>query len=199
MTITTIYGSKGQGKSAIATYIAYETYRSGDKSKIVANYKLSFPFEPLDFRNLESYQNALVVFDEAHLYADNRTSQKKLNRLISYFVFEIRHLNTDLILVSQQESIDKRLRNATDIILLPHALVLEDSFTDKTAFGKSGYRDKIDDDERIELIRIDMIDIAHDREKKLYLNLHELSYDLFSLYDSTALIPFSSESLEKFF
>ena len=190
MTITTIYGSKGQGKSAIATYIAYESYRKCEKSLIVANYKLNFPFIPLDFRKLETYKNALVIFDEAHIYADNRTSQKKLNRLISYFVFEIRHLNTDLISISQQESIDKRLRNATDIILLPHALIFDvDSGT---------YRDKTDDNEPIDLIRLDMLDIAHNRTKKVYLNLHELPYNLFSLYDSTALIPFSSESLEKF-
>ena len=143
MTIITIYGSKGQGKSAIATYIAYMILESAEKSQIVANYKLNFPYIPLNFRQLEAYKNALVIFDEAHIYADNRTSQKKLNRLISYFVYEIRHLNTDLILISQQASIDKRLRNATDIILLPHAYVFDPE--------DQRYRDKIDDDEKIEL------------------------------------------------
>jgi len=190
MTIITIYGSKGQGKSAIATYIAYMTLESTKKSQIVANYKLNFPCIPLNFRQLEAYQNSLVIFDEAHIYADNRTSQKKLNRLISYFVYEIRHLNTDLILISQQASIDKRLRNATDIILLPHAYVFDPVV--------QRYRDKINDDEKIDLIVMNTVDIAHDRRKKLSLDLHSLSYDLFTLFDSTALIPFSSSSLENF-
>ena len=190
MTIITIYGSKGQGKSAVATYIAYRTFQSAEKTQIVANYKLNFPYIPLNFRQLEKYQDALTIFDEAHIYADNRTSQKKLNRLISYFVYEIRHLNTDLILISQQESIDKRLRNATDVILLPHAYVFDPV--------EQTYRDKIDDNEKIDMIAIDMVDIAHDRKKRLYLNLQKLSYNLFSLYDPNALIPFSPASLEKF-
>jgi hypothetical protein len=186
----TIYGSKGQGKSAIATYIAYESYRKCEKSLIVANYKLNFPFIPLDFRKLETYKNALVIFDEAHIYADNRTSQKKLNRLISYFVFEIRHLNTDLILISQQASIDVRLRNATDIYLLPRALVYDDML--------NTYRDKKDDTEKISAIYIEAHDVAHEKVSRYSLDLSRLEYDLFSLYDSTALIPFVSDSLEKF-
>jgi hypothetical protein len=185
MTIISILGAKGQVKSALATYIAYRTYQAKEKDMIVANYKLNFPFVPLNFHDLERYMNALVIFDEAHIYVDNRTSQKKLNRLISYFVFEIRHLNTDLIVISQQESIDVRLRNATDIYLLPNALIY-DSENDK-------FRDKIDDDEKIDMIKIDAIDVAHQRTKHLSLDLRTLDFDLFSLYDSTALIPFSAE------
>ena len=191
MTIITIYGNKGQGKSAIATYIAYMTLERAEKSQIVANYKLNFPYISMNFRQLESYQNALVVFDEAHIYVDNRSSQKKLNKLISYFVYEIRHLNTDLIEISQQESIDKRLRAATDIILLPHAYVYDPI--------SQAYRDKIDDNEPIDVIVIDSVDVAHDKRiKKFYLPVKDLGYDLFSLYDPDALIPFSSDSLDKF-
>ena len=99
-TITTILGNKGQGKSAIATYIAYRTFKAKKKDVIVANYKLNFPYVKMDFERLEEYKNALIIFDEAHLYVDRRTSMKKLNRLISYFVFEIRHLHSDLIFIS---------------------------------------------------------------------------------------------------
>jgi len=180
-TITTVFGSKGQGKTAIATYIAYETYKVKAKDVIVANYKLNFPYTKMDFERLEEYKDALIIFDEAHLYIDCRTSMKKLNRLITYFVFEIRHLHSDLIFISQQRSIDARIENATDAFFFPQMFIWNGVI----------YRRKIDDDEKVDLIRIKEIDVAHNRKKTLLLDLRGLDYDLFSLYDSDELVSFS--------
>jgi Zonular occludens toxin (Zot). len=139
---------------------------------------------PMDFEKLEDYRNALIIFDEAHLYFDCRTSMKKLNRLISYFVFEIRHLHSDLIFISQQRSIEGRIMNATDVFLLPQMYV----------WNGEKYRQKIDDDEKVDLIRIKEIDKAHNRTKRLYLDLRDLDYNLFSLYDSDELISFNFDT-----
>jgi Zonular occludens toxin (Zot). len=183
-TITTILGSKGQGKTAIATYVAYETFKAKEKDIIIANYKLNFDFMKMDFERLEEYKDALIIFDEAHLYVDRRTSMKKLNRLISYFVFEIRHLHSDLIFISQQRSIDTRIENATDAFFFPEMWV----------WGGEKYRKKIDDDEKADLIRIKEIDTAHNRSKIFHLDLRKLDYDLFSLYDSDELVSFNFDT-----
>jgi len=183
-TITTIFGNKGQGKTAAATYIAYETFKAKEKRTIVANYKLNFPYTKMDFERLEEYRDAFIIFDEAHLYIDCRTSMKKLNRLITYFVFEIRHLHSDLIFISQQRSIDARIENATDVFLLPKMYV----------WNGEKYRQKIDDDEKADLIRIKKVDKAHDRKKTLYLDLKGLDYNLFSMYDSDELVPFGFDT-----
>lgn len=118
--IIAITGSMGSGKTLLTTALAYQYYNQG--SVIYANYGLKFPYKPLKMEDISNcdfdYSNALLIFDEIHLFMDSRTSASKKNRIISYFITQSRKRNIVLIYTTQQShQIDKRLRSNTDYFI----------------------------------------------------------------------------------
>lgn len=115
-------GTVGGGKTCSAVYECYLYYRAG--FKIYANIKLNFPHEPLThkrlfemIKNKEQLQDVVMLLDEIHIALDSRSSMKKRNRIMTYFLLQTRKRNVRLLYTSQHlHQCDKRLRDTTDII-----------------------------------------------------------------------------------
>lgn len=91
---------------------------------VYANLRLSFPHVQLTFAKLESMvnnkediQDAVILWDEAHIFLDSRSSMSKRNKIISWWILMTRKSNIRLVYTTQHlHQIEKRLRDTTDII-----------------------------------------------------------------------------------
>lgn len=123
-----IIGKKGSGKTLLMTYLI-KKYSEENNIKVFSNYKLNFiEHEIIDFDKLfkEEYEikNSVVAIDEIYLFADCRMSQTKLNKFISYLMYQTRKSSLDIFYTAvSYYTIDVRLRNGTDGIILPHICV----------------------------------------------------------------------------
>lgn len=111
--IIAIVGRRGQGKSALATYRAFQAHQKG--IEVHANYELKFPFKRyIDMKNI---QNACVVLDEGYIYADARRSMSNANVFISQAIAQCRKNRNTLYFVTQSTGwLDQRIRWSFDII-----------------------------------------------------------------------------------
>ena len=114
-----IVGDIGSGKTLILTAFLYYDFLV-DNKKIYANYGLKFKHITLDFSIIEKLfdenLNKEIDFaiDEMHIFMDSRTSAKKKNRILSYWILQTRKRNIDLFYSTQFfGQVDKRLRDAT--------------------------------------------------------------------------------------
>lgn len=143
MTITSLEGVQGSGKSLTAVAILYTDWAL-ERKKVFSNNHFQFPetgpvfdYEgnPLgyNYEDLEppvyfdvSYfmehvkdnmlTNASILLDEAYIYLDARTSAGKLNKLFTYFIVTCRKRGVDLYVCTHHiANVDKRLRHAIDI------------------------------------------------------------------------------------
>jgi len=121
MPVTTFEGPMGSGKSLTATALAYTEHTQNGR-KVIANYKLNFPYTHLDpvffVENIqgEELTNAVVVLDEAVFFLESRTSGSKLVRLFSTFVVQARHRDLELYICTQHiDMVEKRTRRAPEV------------------------------------------------------------------------------------
>lgn len=122
--ISLYFGLPGSGKSTIATALAV---REGDrilsgKSRykyVYCNFPVNHPAVlPLRFDWLGKYdiRDALVVIDEATLYADSRDHKSFRYQTKEFFLLH-RHFKVDIALFCQQwDSVDKKIRVITDSV-----------------------------------------------------------------------------------
>jgi len=110
-------GNIGSGKTLSMTRFGYVHYLKG--YKVFANYHLEFPHEKVTPEFLEQIVkgevdltgNNIFLLDEIQMYIDSRSSANKRNRIISYFIMQIRKKKIILCFTAQMEhTIDKRLR-----------------------------------------------------------------------------------------
>lgn len=116
MTLTSIIGDVGTGKTLLATALALK-----DNRKIYSNYKInSDRYERLEPSMLvEINEPSLIIMDEAYMWLEARTSSKNLNRYISYLLFQSRKSKQEYIITAQLfGTVDLRFREMSDYIIL---------------------------------------------------------------------------------
>jgi hypothetical protein len=119
------FGDIGSGKTLSMTRYGYYYHLAG--CDVYSNYGLSFDHTKIDMDFMLSIveedkdfgENTVFLMDEFDMWADSRSSMKKTNKIISYFVKQVRKKNIRLLYATQQKHlIDKRIRGLTrkDII-----------------------------------------------------------------------------------
>jgi len=90
--------------------------------KIIANTHLNFPYQHFDLKyfvdHIEDNEltNCCLWLDEMYQLLDARTSQGKLNKVLTYFIVQTRKRNVDLYVCTHHiDHVDKRLRRAVDV------------------------------------------------------------------------------------
>lgn len=123
-----IFGDIGSGKTLYTTWYVLRYYcEQGLYRSCFANYHIKSPnskrpvhlLTQEEFHKLGSFQDALVVLDEAYLWMDSRMSGTKRNREVSYLILQSRKRGFDIIYNAQAaSSVDLRLRRFTQIAIL---------------------------------------------------------------------------------
>lgn len=121
--ITGFVGMQGGGKTLIMTLFLY--MESLMDNKVFANYKLLPPlvWKWLNGKDMvelsKELSHAALGVDEIHLYADSRSSSKKQNKSLSYFITQCRKRSNHLYWTSQFEhQVDRRIRDNTQIKII---------------------------------------------------------------------------------
>lgn len=131
--IVGIEGGLGTGKTILM--VRYLKKDSENKHELYCNFGLKgVPYGPLDVLEIlkmqegkVTLQNVSIAIDEITVFADCRTSMKKLNRLLSYFILQTRKRNVTLYYTTQDiNMIDLRLANHTDIRILAEKIYTGD-------------------------------------------------------------------------
>lgn len=129
MPLIVIIGTYGTGKTTLSTDMALTS-----KIPVIANYDIGefeiLPdgtkklikrhenVEPLDLTKLLHlpYNECKVLLDEGYTYLESRTSTSKLNRYMSYILFQSRKKGITIIVTAQLEgSLDNRFVALADI------------------------------------------------------------------------------------
>lgn len=135
--IVGIVGKQGRGKTLLLSILAYYTSRLGsfnvrylltkeifslaNVKKVYANYKLSFPFEPvLTPDDLEKMTGGSAFLDEFYQWAKARKSMSGINAQINNIAMAARKRDVDVFWTSHRfGKLDKDIRAITDVILAP--------------------------------------------------------------------------------
>lgn len=106
-----ILGNLGDYKTTLAATFAREAVMSG--FPVYSNYKIAWRgCHHLDISQLLMFDkmSGMVQFDEVYTLLESRISSSKLNRFISYFIFQSRKLGKDIVWTAQLDSsVDKRM------------------------------------------------------------------------------------------
>lgn len=116
-----IFGDVGSGKTLTMTKYAYFHYLMG--YNIYSNYTLAFPHKKIDAEFLKDVakgeiddfegKNAFFLH-EFDVWIDSRSSMKESNKIISYFIKQVRKKRIKLFYDCQiYETVDVRLRRLT--------------------------------------------------------------------------------------
>jgi len=180
MSLKMITGLKGAGKTAYMTKLLHDSWKAG--RKVRANYKLEFPFEPIDLEFLLTNPHELydmsIGIDEAQTYFDCRLSQTKKNRIFSYLMLQSRKRHVDIFFTSQQASnVDIRIRKNIDFLYECTAMV-------STSQGLK--RANIADIEAKKITRIMIVEFNFEAEEKRKFIFNPK--EIYKLYDSDEFI-----------
>lgn len=112
--ISMYFGSPGAGKTCLARRILYVDGIKYEHCFANFDTPLAMKLDPLSFANFNPPINSLIVIDEAGICFNNR-QYKSLDRGLIEFFKKHRHLECDIVLVSQSwEDVDVTLRRLTD-------------------------------------------------------------------------------------
>ena len=119
--ITTLEAVQGGGKSLTACALVHTDFLQQGR-KVISNTWLNFPHQKFDLRYFlehiedEELTNCCLWLDEMYQLLDSRTSQGKINKLLTYFIVQTRKRNVDLYVCTHHiDHVDKRLRRAVDV------------------------------------------------------------------------------------
>ncbi len=123
MAIFSCEGVQGASKTTVAVALAIDEMELNPQLKIVSNVHLNVPnythFSLEWFlENLISHEleDCVLILDELYQIMDSRSSQTKINKLMTYFFVQTRKRNVDLILCTHHiDHIDKRAQRSIDI------------------------------------------------------------------------------------
>lgn len=120
MSITTLEGPMGSGKTLSAVALCYMEHTAG--RKIVSNVDMTFPHDKFDPQFLIEHmldtqlEDCVILLDESYIYLDSRSSTTKLNKLFTYFIAQTRKRGVDMfICIHHIDTVDKRLRRALEV------------------------------------------------------------------------------------
>ena len=113
-------GKMGSGKTLSMVRETLKYYNEG--YTIYSNFHVEVPYEPLDFTKLFAMAEAqtplndvVILLDEVHILLDSRSSMKKENKVVSFWLNQTRKMGVKLYYTTQHlHQIDKRLRAGTD-------------------------------------------------------------------------------------
>lgn len=114
--LVAVIGEIGSGKTLYMTRKALSI-----KREVFSNYKINIPnYKPLTIFNLIEFPTNITMFlDEAYTWLESRTSGKKLNRILSYLIFESRKINVDVYASAQLfGTIDIRFREQANKLVI---------------------------------------------------------------------------------
>lgn len=120
--IFAIIGEPGSGKTNLMTAILRENQQDGEK--IIANYKLAFPFRLMPFSEMAKFKHtgirrAKIGMDELGKGADSYDFLSSNNRKITTLTAEIRKFECQVFYTVQRwRWIVKRIRDRTDYFIL---------------------------------------------------------------------------------
>lgn len=111
------FGLPGSGKTTLAMYFAAKGLKSPKYQAVYTNVPNKMPgvtYVSNDVIGNYHISNALIIIDEATLFADSRDHKNFPKHLINFFLLH-RHYNVDIILLTQQwDGVDKKIRVITD-------------------------------------------------------------------------------------
>lgn len=135
--ISLYFGLPGAGKTTLLVKTAIDTAKKivSGRSKyknVYTNVAISFPFIrtiPFEYLGKYNIENALILIDEASLFADNR-DWKKMTDQFRDFVLTHRHYKDDIIFFSQGwDSVDKKIRTCCNAVYYLKSCRLLKGFT----------------------------------------------------------------------
>lgn len=117
MAVKLFFGLPGCGKTTLLTALALDAVKKGKYRNVYSNVPLKiFGVTYIKNECIGKYilEDALILIDEATLYADNRNHKEFSVGQITYFL-EHRHFNVDIVLFTQQwDGVDRKIRVITD-------------------------------------------------------------------------------------
>lgn len=117
MAVSLYFGLPGCGKTTLLTSLALKAVKSGKYRNVYSNVPLKiFGVTYIKNECIGKYilEDALILIDEASLYADNRDHKNFSLGQVTYFL-EHRHFNVDIVLFTQQwDGVDRKIRVITD-------------------------------------------------------------------------------------
>lgn len=117
MSVQLYFGLPGAGKTTLLTYLAIKAIKSKRYAAVYGNVPLKvfgYTYINDDSIGVVGYENALILIDEATLFADSRDFKSFPKERMTYFL-QHRHFNVDIVLFAQQwDSLDRRIRVITD-------------------------------------------------------------------------------------
>lgn len=117
MAVSLYFGLPGCGKTTLLTKMALDAVKDPRYANVYGNVPLKiFGYTYIDNECIGKYclENALILIDEASLYADNRDHKNFTKQQVIYFLMH-RHFNVDIILFTQQwDGVDRKIRVITD-------------------------------------------------------------------------------------
>lgn len=117
MAVSLYFGLPGCGKTTLLSALALKAVRSDKYRNVYSNVPLKiFGVTYIDNSCIGKYilEDALILIDEATLYADSRDHKNFTQGQLTYFL-EHRHFNVDIVLFTQQwDGVDRKIRVITD-------------------------------------------------------------------------------------
>lgn len=117
MAVKLYFGLPGCGKTTLLTALALKAVKKKKYRNVYSNVPLKiFGVTYINNECIGKYvlEDALILIDEATLYADSRDYKSFGKNQITYFL-EHRHFNVDIVLFTQQwDGVDKKIRVITD-------------------------------------------------------------------------------------
>lgn len=121
MPIYTFEGNQGTGKSLTCTAILVENFIAHSR-KVIANTSLAIPYTKFDLKYFlkhfedDELSDCELWLDEMYQMLDSRSSQGKVNKLLTYFIVQARKRHVNLYVCTHHiDHVDKRLRRAVDV------------------------------------------------------------------------------------
>lgn len=158
MAISLYFGLPGCGKTTLLTKRALNAVKSKRYKNVYTNIGLTIPgVTYIDNECIGKYnlENALLLVDEATLFADSRAYKEFDKGKLSYFLTH-RHYNVDIELYTQQwDGVDRKIRVITDRVYyvfkdnflgkwissyyrIPYGIIIPDPKKDAHGSGKLG-------------------------------------------------------------
>lgn len=117
-----VVGNMGSGKTLSAVYIGYLYNKTFDDSSIITNFSTDYTDEivsnPIDLEQASKDYSGLQLLDEVWAWADSRKSGD--NEIFNDMIINSRKRGWIIIYTAQDfHMVDKRLRDNTDIAVIP--------------------------------------------------------------------------------
>lgn len=117
MSVRLYFGLPGCGKTTLMTALAMKAIKQRRYRNIYCNVRIAVPgvtYIPNEVIGTYGLEDALILIDEASIYADNRDHKNFTKSQVTYFL-EHRHFNVDIYMFTQQwDGVDRKIRVITD-------------------------------------------------------------------------------------